>query len=105
VDGQLVHASVAFKNIEYKPRALLLNSEVQWDSLVDKGRPDGVSWAENWQPLLELDLFDPSLAEEVGRKIVAATGKAKMVLLERIPFLALTGEGSRAISTVFELMY
>ncbi|KAJ6528316.1 hypothetical protein DFH09DRAFT_935278, partial [Mycena vulgaris] len=92
VEGQLVHASVAFKNKDYRPRARILNSSLSWGSLVDHGNRDDISWADEWQPRLEMDLFDSSVAEELGRNFVAAKGEAKDHLLRRIPFLTLSGE-------------
>ncbi|KAF8144604.1 armadillo-type protein [Mycena galopus ATCC 62051] len=93
LEGQAVHVSVAFKDITYKPRALLLSSELRWDSLVDRGKPDKISWAGEWQPRLEMDLFDSSMAEEIGRNLVAAMEKDKTHYLQRIPFLALSEDG------------
>jgi hypothetical protein len=92
MEGQAVHVSVAFKGLTYKPRASLLGSELRWDSLVDRGKPEKISWASEWQPGLAMDLFDSSVAEEVGRNLIAATDKDKRPYLQRIPFLALSGE-------------
>jgi hypothetical protein len=96
VAGQLIHASVAFKDNSYMPRASFSEAfsdhESPWDSLVGQGKVDDIGWAQSWQTRLEMDLFDPSLAGDIGRKFVDAIGEHRWPLLKRIPFLALSGE-------------
>ncbi|KAJ7140642.1 hypothetical protein C8R44DRAFT_974480, partial [Mycena epipterygia] len=86
---QLVHASVAFKDWTYKPRAAF--SYIPWRFLVGQGNLQDIRWAQEWRQFLEMDLFDPSLARETGGKFVAATtAEAKRQYLAHIPFLALS---------------
>ncbi|KAJ7140600.1 hypothetical protein C8R44DRAFT_846729 [Mycena epipterygia] len=93
VKDQLVHASVAFKDENYKPRASFSSSKLTWNSLVGRGNLQDIGWAQEWQPHLEMDLFDPALAGEIGRDFVEATGEHRWQHLTRVPFLALSENG------------
>ncbi|KAJ6578262.1 hypothetical protein B0H19DRAFT_930856, partial [Mycena capillaripes] len=91
VKNQLVHASVAFKAKNYRPRATFSDFELKWETLVGKGTVNDIEWAQDWRARLEMDIFDPSLAGDTGKNFVNATGEEAWQHLKLIPFLALSG--------------
>ncbi|KAJ7711633.1 hypothetical protein B0H16DRAFT_596655 [Mycena metata] len=90
VKDQLVHASVAFKADTYRPKANFSDFDMAWDTLVGRGQADDINWARGWRVRLEMDLFDPASAEDVGKKFVDAPEEERLQYLKRIPFLALS---------------
>ncbi|KAJ7506852.1 hypothetical protein B0H11DRAFT_1707001, partial [Mycena galericulata] len=91
VENQLLHASVAFKAKTYRPRATFSDTDVEWETLVGKGTVNDIGWAWDWRGRLEMDIFDPSLAGDTGKKLVDAVGEETWQHLKLIPFLALSG--------------
>jgi hypothetical protein len=67
VHGQQIHASVAFKESGYIPRAQATSSipKIQWESLVGTGKINDIFWTRKWQGQLEMDIFDRSLVCEI----------------------------------------
>lgn len=64
--GQLIHASVAFKE-DYQPQANDVNGSIDWSKIVgqavvaDGKAADDMSWARQYD--VELDLLDESLVK------------------------------------------
>lgn len=99
VEGQRIHASVAFKQCDYLPKAKGATDDIPWKSLIGKGLTEqgtveDISWAHNFHNLLDMDLFDPSYVEEIIRqfKNLSDLDKAKEDNLRRLSFMALSCE-------------
>jgi hypothetical protein len=71
VPGQQIHASVAFKESRYNPRAQVISSisKIKWESLVGTGKINDISWTRKWEGQLEMDIFDRSLVQEIVEEL------------------------------------
>ncbi|KAJ7686775.1 hypothetical protein B0H17DRAFT_939989, partial [Mycena rosella] len=68
--GQRIHASVAFKNPEYHPRATFRGGGgIPWPSFVGKDLDGDFEWTNDWRDLLEMDLFDASFTVEAVQNL------------------------------------
>ena len=84
--GQTVHASVAFCK-EYFPKALLprnSDSLMDWKSLVGSGTRYDVAWTKGRQHLLEMDIFDLSMAELVVNEIEVTINPDPVMWVHRL---------------------
>lgn len=98
--GQKIHASVAFKDRDYKPKATFIGndkmSNPDWKDLVGEG-PSGslVSTQRNsWAGYLEMDLFDHESISNAIEKLSDPKRKAKsdvLHVLKRLDFMAISG--------------
>ncbi|KAK0451389.1 uncharacterized protein EV420DRAFT_1646119 [Desarmillaria tabescens] len=113
---QRIHASVVFKNSEtYTPAATFIGDKaMNWASLV--GIVDGedelkdLSWADEWEHMLEMDLFDDFLVQDTIRKLKGLrtgtearsiwTLDQQSLLLRRLSFMALSKRCAKQISSV-----
>ncbi|KAF5362607.1 hypothetical protein D9758_009564 [Tetrapyrgos nigripes] len=102
--GQLIHASVAFKN-KYTPLASL--RDFDWSQLTGKGRVKGgmivdISWSESpeLRGRLEMDLFDASLVKETINHFLETSFQAaeKRQLLHRLSFIARSRDGAETVA-------
>jgi hypothetical protein len=97
----LIHASVAFKQANYTPRARCLKGK-SWEDIIGRGRNEDIDWARYLTDILEMDLFDHS---EAGSLIARLRSWREVdegnvqVFLERLSLFALYGTG------VFYLVY
>lgn len=73
--GQKVHASVAFCKKPHNPQAMLPShpSKRSWVQLVGTGRMDDLYWRDDWEDILEMDIFDISSAKECVMKILGSS--------------------------------
>jgi len=69
--GQKVHASVAFCDKEYRPKAKFSqgDTELLWDRLIASGNKSDLDWARPCDGLLEMDIFDMATAATAIDKI------------------------------------
>lgn len=68
--GQKIHASVAFSNDKYFPKAVLpkhVGPKNGWNSLMDARTDDNEKFTcpDEWKPWLDMDMFDASAAGTV----------------------------------------
>jgi hypothetical protein len=93
VPGQKIHASVAFKERLYNPRAQAISSmpKIEWQSLVGTGKINDISWAQKWEEQLEMDIFDRSLVQEIVEELKQNGIKSKDLerSVDRLRFTAL----------------
>jgi hypothetical protein len=93
--GQKIHASVAFKEC-YKPRAQAKSPQgkINWESLVGSGKTDDISWTQQWEEHLEMDVFDHSIVRPILEKLRDVNRSAEDIRrwLHRLRFMALSGE-------------
>jgi hypothetical protein len=67
-----LHASLAFCEKTYRPKAKFSNSnndEKLWKDLVGSGDMNGMGWTQGLEALLEMDIFDISTAANVIQEI------------------------------------
>jgi len=71
VAGQKIHASVAFKPSCYKPLAQAKSPQgkIDWELLVGSGKTDDISWTQQWEEYLEMDVFDHSTVRPILEKL------------------------------------
>ncbi|KAJ6622790.1 hypothetical protein B0H10DRAFT_2012898 [Mycena sp. CBHHK59/15] len=71
--GQLIHASVAFKDKDYRPRAIFSDgTPTEWEALVGQNvETEDFNWAmtSQWSRAVEMDLFDASFTAEAMRQL------------------------------------
>ncbi len=98
VPSQLIHASLAFKK-DYTPSTVFFGTtKAAWEPLIGIGNVEDLSWADEWQDVLEMDLFDQSVAQvamqelqSLRRNIVDKRDVVRqVVLLKRLSFMALS---------------
>lgn len=94
LDGQLIHASVAFKPKDYEPEANFA-VPLDWSRIVGKvavndGQYDALSWPRDLEPRLEKDLFDESFVQDTLNDFIKETDKFKDIL-PQLSFMALVG--------------
>ncbi len=99
VPSQLIHASLAFKQ-DYIPSAVFFgNTKAAWKPLIGIGNVEDLSWADEWQDLLEMDLFDHSVAQVAMQELQSLRSNSdvdkqdigrQVVLLKRLSFMALS---------------
>ncbi|PBK89645.1 hypothetical protein ARMGADRAFT_935529 [Armillaria gallica] len=99
VPSQLIHASLAFKQ-DYTPSAVFIGTtKAAWKPLIGIGNVEDLSWADEWQDVLEMDLFDHSVAQVAIQELQSLrsnsdVGKSdvvrQVVLLKRLSFMALS---------------
>ena len=61
--GQMVHSCIAFCEKDYYPRAVVQDRYL-W-KLLGTGSRSSRDWANGWEALLEMDIFDLSLMSHV----------------------------------------
>ncbi len=73
--------------------------KTDWKPLIGIGNVDDLSWADEWQDLLEMDLFDQSVAQVAMRELQSLRSNIdvdkrdlvrQVVLLKRLSFMALS---------------
>jgi hypothetical protein len=93
VSGQKIHASVAFKENHYNPRAQAISSmpKIKWESLVGTGKINDICWTQKWEGQLEMDIFDRSLVQNIVEELKQNGIKSNglELSLERLRFTAL----------------
>ena len=70
--GQKIHASVAFCEESYKPKARFsdkFKGKVVWRNLVGQGNKSDLKWTRGWEDRLEMDIFDASAAETTIQRL------------------------------------
>jgi hypothetical protein len=87
--GQKIHASVAFIEQEYRPKANFAEGMTwKWDDILRMGKQDEISWTKEIEGILEMDLFDhlnvPALIHDLKTNI------DKLESIGRLGFLAHT---------------
>jgi hypothetical protein len=101
VPGQLIHASVAFKHKDYRPRATFLgnNNPLDWASFVGQNiETSNLDWAAELRDQVEMDLFDASFTVEAIKELKAVWGAEDTRAHEqehwlmRLSSIALSGE-------------
>ncbi|KAJ7151489.1 hypothetical protein C8R46DRAFT_485700 [Mycena filopes] len=93
VSGQLIHASVAFQQKPYIPRATFSKPPLEWPSLVghDLGNDD-FRWVPRFADVLEMDLFDgPSIYHAISEFQAASPPTDVDYWILRLKFMALSG--------------
>lgn len=90
--GQKVHASVAFCDKKYCPKASLPidKKQRQWKDLVHSGTKFGIEWTRGWEDLLEMDIFDASTAGTVIQQIEDAVNP--IVWVHRLTAMTWSGK-------------
>jgi hypothetical protein len=102
-DGQKIHASVAFKSKDYRPRAILVGKtfSLDWADLVGKASSWEVLRAGlgDWECHLEMDLFDYKAGSDAIEKLMDSNLSAADILhiLKRLEFMALSGKSKSDI--------
>ncbi len=75
--------------------------KTDWKPLIGIGNVDDLSWADEWQDLLEMDLFDQSVAQVTMRELQSLRSNIdvdkrdlvrQVVLLKRLSFVALSSQ-------------
>jgi hypothetical protein len=94
--GQKIHASVAFKEcLCYKPLAQAKSPQgkIDWELLVGSGKTDDISWTQQWEEYLEMDVFDHSTVRPILEKLRDVNQPAENLrrVLHRLRFMALSG--------------
>ncbi|KAJ6589856.1 hypothetical protein DFH09DRAFT_217728 [Mycena vulgaris] len=90
--GQKIHASVAFiKN--YQPKAILPPEAKGWHRILGKGRTDELSWTEDLQDIVEMDLFDLSKTPALVEAAIS-----DRTSFSKLRFLSKTREGAASIA-------
>lgn len=96
--GQTIHASVAFKNRKYKPKAKFRpkNDKLRWQELIARGPSGAFRESESWNNYLEMDLFDLE-ATHVSIELLSTplSDTNTLQVLNRLGFLASLGEFSQ----------
>lgn len=88
MDGQHIHASVAFKNRTYAPKAALTGFD--FTELVGTGKDNDFSWTERFEQILEMDLFDLSYIQKAISSL-KTTSSNGLYNLNRLAFIAASG--------------
>jgi len=81
--GQKIHASVPFCQESYVPKARPLDG-VKWSSMVGRGRRQDMHWASHLGDVLEMDIFDHSVAQEVIEKLTSGPEEGAHLWLHRL---------------------
>ncbi|KAK0451380.1 uncharacterized protein EV420DRAFT_1560698 [Desarmillaria tabescens] len=114
VPQQRVHASVAFIDSSYRPSASFAGDKVtKWEHLIGEGRVEDLSWVDQWQDILDIDVYDGHVQDtihELMHMIQKPTYTTYYLdylepgpvvrLLRRLSFMALSDRGARRISGV-----
>ena len=88
--GQLVHASIAFCKVDYRPRAIL-KDRCLWE-LSGTGSVSCRDWANGWEDLMEMDMiFDLSLMPHAIEMLKSETKGGKSLWARCLCALASTG--------------
>lgn len=88
--GQMVHASITFCKVDYRPRAIL-KDRCLW-KLSGTGSVSSRDWANGWEDLLEMDvIFDFSLTPRVIEKLLKSDSEEKSFWACCLCALASTG--------------
>lgn len=95
--GQKLHSSIAFCPETYHPKAILPQSR-RWDGLVAKG-PSDLNWADGWEEVLEMDIFDYSQMHDVIEKLKSGTGSDESMWTYRLTVMTSTGEFFCAVAS------
>ncbi|ETW76212.1 hypothetical protein HETIRDRAFT_329764 [Heterobasidion irregulare TC 32-1] len=88
MEGQHIHASVAFKDKHYAPKATL--TDFDFKELVGTGKDNDSSWTERFEQILEMDLFDLSYIPKAISSL-QTTSENGLYNLNRLAFTAASG--------------
>ncbi|KAF7441271.1 hypothetical protein PC9H_001620 [Pleurotus ostreatus] len=100
--GQKIHASVAFCEDPYRPKAILPpNATRGWDALVGRGKRSDLQWTQGWEDLLEMDIFNQSTASQCLDTLKTLKDTSEPSLwLHRLEVMTWSGEGCRTLLKV-----
>ncbi|KAF4604337.1 hypothetical protein EYR40_001516 [Pleurotus pulmonarius] len=100
--GQKIHASVAFCEDPYRPKAILPpNATRGWDALVGRGKRSDLQWTQGWEHLLEMDIFNQSTASQCLDTLKTLKDTSEPSLwLHRLEVMTWSGEGCRTLLKV-----
>ncbi|KAF7967978.1 hypothetical protein HWV62_32453 [Athelia sp. TMB] len=101
--GQKIHASVAFMDQHYKPKATFKHAPtLDWTYVVGHGPSGHFLRYPEWNERLDLDLFDVNAGQEwmsiLRRNEVCAGGALR--LLTRLDFISSLRDGDKAFSGI-----
>lgn len=89
--GQRIHASLAFRALQYTPKASFSSYKLEWTQIVGKGNTTDLSWAKGLDPFLEMDIFDTTSALKLVIDELKDDVKVKENL-GHLHFISLSGE-------------
>ncbi|KAL0958056.1 hypothetical protein HGRIS_000233 [Hohenbuehelia grisea] len=110
VDGQKLHASVAFTKESYFPFAtrvsdLAQDAKVDWPSIVGHTKLDDFSWALGHRDFVDMDLFDQSIVKPILDKLEnGRPTRPKDIIgdVNHLRYIALSEDGARSLVTSLE---
>jgi hypothetical protein len=91
--GQKIHASVAFSPSEYRPKAVLPKDgpPSNWESLITLNGDTQFNYPKDWEPWLEMDIFDLTTAQTVIDNLESSSSVPLRTSVHRLTVMTQSG--------------